>query len=108
MYTVAVWFRVEGGTGQRDILSIYDAAGPTMASCWKSPPTMACGSCTGPRSALPVGDVSNYTYTDGAWYHVAIVKSADAMTLYINGIAAGSAADTVRSVSPSRGSPSAS
>ena len=27
VYTATVWFRVEGGTAQRDILSIYDSAG---------------------------------------------------------------------------------
>ncbi len=45
------------------------------------------------------GGPSVYSLTahaDGAWYHVALVKSAGAMTLYVNGELAGSLADTTQ------------
>ena len=95
VYTAAVWFRVEGGTAQRDILSIYDSAGNhgmLLEIAANSGLRFLHRAPVGPTGGTDL--LSNYTYTDGAWYHVAIVKSAEARTLYINGIAAGSAADT--------------
>jgi hypothetical protein len=36
---------------------------------------------------------TDVAYDDGAWYHAAMVKSADALMLYVNGDLAGSAED---------------
>jgi hypothetical protein len=94
VYTAAVWFRVEGGTGQRDILSIYDSAGNhgmLLEIAANNGLRYLHRAPVGPSGGTDV--LSNYTYTDGAWYHVAVVKSADTKTLYINGIAAASATE---------------
>ena len=39
---------------------------------------------------------STFSCADGAWYHAAIVKTPDTMTLYLNGMPAGSAANTTQ------------
>jgi hypothetical protein len=96
VYSAALWFRVDGGTAERDVLSLYDSAGNHGA-------LVEVRSNSGLRylHRAPVGTsggtdtFSNFTYTDGTWYHAAVVKSADTVTLYINGVPAGSAANTV-------------
>jgi len=83
----ALWFRVDGGTGQRDLLSIYDsasnhgilleiAANEGLRFLHRAP----LGATTG------VDVTSDFTYTDGFWHHAAIVKSDTAVTVYVNGI----------------------
>ncbi len=96
-YTASVWFQVEGGTGNRDILSAYEGTNRhgilleitttgTVRYLHRAP----LGTSGGPSI------YSTTTHADGAWYHVAIVKSANAMTLYVNGELAGSLADTTQ------------
>jgi len=94
-YTAALWLRVEGGTGERDMLSIYDTDG-------------AFGILLAIRAngrvrylhRFPVGvgssgeDIdSNAGFDDGAWYHVAAVKSDTSRSLFINGQLISSVAD---------------
>jgi len=92
-YTMTVWFRVDSA-GQRDILSAYAVgvqhgillevqADGTLRYLHRYP--LGTG-----------GGVNVYTtasYADGAWYHAAIVKSADQITLYVNAEQVGSTAD---------------
>jgi len=97
VYSAAMWFRVDGGTGQRDILSIYDSAGGFGISA-------EIGSDGTFRflHRFPLGSsggtniYSTFSCADGAWYHAAIVKTPDTMTLYLNGMPAGSAANTTQ------------
>jgi hypothetical protein len=93
-YTAALWFRVEGGTGNRDIMSLYDAAGGFG--------TLLEITDTGEIRYLhrfPLGNsggnsvFSGSGYDDGAWYHAAAVKTETSMTLFINGQAIGTVAD---------------
>ncbi len=92
-YTAGLWFRVEGGTGPRDIISIYDSSGAFGVLLELQ------GSGTLRYLKRPLGtsgDKNIYTATtfdDGAWYYVTIVKSADAITMFVNGESAGSTAD---------------
>jgi len=96
-YTVAMWFRVDGGAGNRDLFSAYDSAGGhgillevTGTGTLRFLHRFPFG--TG-------GGTSIYTstaYADGAWYHAVIVKSADTMTLYVDGQRIGSAADSTQ------------
>jgi hypothetical protein len=95
-YTVALWFRVDGGTGQRDLVSIYDELGghgilleigdPATVRFLHRAPV----STTGPATE---SIYSTSTHGDGTWYHVAAVKSATTASLYINGELAASAAN---------------
>ena len=86
VYTMAVWFRVDGGSGSRDILSAYATGvqhgillelqgGGTLRYLHRYP--------------LGTGGGTNIytttTYDDGAWYHAAMVKSENKITLFING-----------------------
>ena len=96
-YTAALWFRVDGGSAERDLLSIYDSAG--------NHGVLVEARTNGALRFLhraPVGTqggtdlYSNFTYTDGAWYHAAVVKSAETMTLYIDGMPAVSAANATQ------------
>jgi hypothetical protein len=95
VYTMALWFRVNGGSGNRDVLSAYargvrhgillevQAAG-TLRYLHRYPLGTA-------------GGANIYTtgaYADGAWYHAAMVKSIDQIALYINGQEVGRTADT--------------
>lgn len=96
-YSVAMWFRVDGGTGNRDIFSAYDSAGGhgillevTGTGTLRFLHRFPFG--TGGGTSIYTSD----TYADGAWYHAAIVKSADTMTLYVNGQRIGSAEDNTQ------------
>jgi hypothetical protein len=93
-YTAALWLRVEGGTAQRDIMSLYDSAGDFG--------TLLEVTATGQIRYLhrfPVGaSGGNNVYSgpghdDGAWYHVAAVKTESSMSLFINGQLVGSVDD---------------
>ncbi|MBN1507660.1 MAG: discoidin domain-containing protein [Sedimentisphaerales bacterium] len=93
-YSAALWFQVQGGTGERDLLSVYDSVGAhgilievrsngALRFLHRAPIATSGGT-----------DVyNNGKYDDAVWYHVAVVKSADTMTMYINGEQAGSAAN---------------
>jgi hypothetical protein len=96
VYTITVWFRVDGTTGDHlDVLSAYA-------------PGVVHGILLEVRSdgvlrylhryPLGTGGGTNIytttTFVDGAWYHAAMVKSVDTIALYINGELVDSAADT--------------
>jgi hypothetical protein len=94
-YSAALWFRVDGGTGERDMLSVYDSAGAhgilvelrgngTIRFLHRAPLGTSGG--TDIYSAV--------TADDGDWYHVAVVKTGQTTTLYINGEVAGTAEDS--------------
>jgi hypothetical protein len=97
-YTVALWFRVDGGTGQRDVFSLYDeqAVGGHGILLEIGDPATVRFLHRSPVSATGGGTsiYSTSTYGDGAWYHLAAVKSATMMYLYINGELAASGADS--------------
>ncbi len=95
VYSAAVWFRVDGGTGERDVLSIYDSVGAHGVLLEVRNNSALRFLHRAPLGTSGGTDIySNDTYTDGAWYHAALIKSADTVTLYVNGAPAGSAADT--------------
>ncbi|MBL7154322.1 MAG: LamG domain-containing protein, partial [Phycisphaerae bacterium] len=92
-YSATLWFRADGGTGERDIFSAYDSAGAHgILLELRSNGTLRY------LHRFPFGtgggaDIySPGAYDDGAWYHAGIVKSAETMTLYVNGERVGSAA----------------
>ena len=97
VYSVAVWFRVTGGTGPRDLLSLYDSAGGHGIAA-------EVGSDGAFRflHRFPFGTTggtniySTFSCADGTWYHAALVKAPDTLTLYLNGMPAGSVPDTTR------------
>ena len=93
-YTAALWLRVEGGTGNRDVMSLYDAAGGFG--------TLIEITGTGQVRYLhrfPLGNSggnnvrSGPGYDDGAWFHVAAVKTDTSMSLFVNGQSVGSVDD---------------
>ena len=98
LYSAALWFRVEGGTDNRDLFSIYDDTTGGHGVLLE----MTGGGTLRFLHRFPLGNsggtsiYSNPTYDDGAWYHVTIVKSTDTMMLYINGELVNSAADATQ------------
>jgi concanavalin A-like lectin/glucanase superfamily protein len=93
-YSASLWFRVDGGTAERDVFSVYNEAGDhgillevTAAGTLRYLHRAPLGTSTGTDLR------SDGVYDDGAWYHAAMVKSADTTTLYVNGMSVGSAAD---------------
>lgn len=92
-YSFAAWFRVDGGAGDRDILSAYTATGGhgiivEVASAGTL--RYLHRSVTGTSGGNNIRTTA--TFADGGWYHVAAVKSAETMTLYVNGESVGSVA----------------
>jgi hypothetical protein len=95
VYTMAVWFRCDGGSAERDILSAY-ATGVQHGILLE---LQGAGTLRFlHRYPLGGGGGNNVytttTYDDGAWYHAAIVKSATEIVLYVNGENEGSTPDT--------------
>jgi len=95
-YTLAAWFRIDGGAGtQRDLLSwctagqlhgvlIEIGTNETMRYLHRAP----LANSGGPSI------YSTATYSDGSWHHLAAVKSAEAMTLYMDGVQAATSSNT--------------
>ena len=94
VYSAALWFRVDGGTGERDVLSVYDSTGAHGILLEVRPDSSLRFLHRAPLGTGGGTDIfSDYVYDDGGWYHAALVKSADTATLYVDGIAAGSSED---------------
>ena len=95
VYTIAFWFRVDNGSGQRDIFSAY-AVGVVHGILLEMQGDGTLRYLH--RYPLGTGGGTNIytttTYDDGAWYHAAMVKTADTIKLYINGEELDTAADT--------------
>jgi hypothetical protein len=94
VYTIALWFRVDGGSAERDILSAY-AKGVRHGILLE---VRADGTLRYlHRYPLGTGGGNNiYTttrYDDGQWYHAAMVKAEGQIRLYINGQEVGSVTD---------------
>jgi len=95
VYTMAVWFRSDGGSGARDLLSAYapgvqhgillelQGAG-TLRYLHRYPLGGSGGSNV----------YTTTTYDDGAWHHAAIVKSETQIVLYVDAENAGSTPDS--------------
>jgi len=103
VYSVAAWLRVSGGTAERDVVSIYNSAGNhgILIEVLNQNATGTNGGLRflhrGPAGSTTGSNFySNFAYTDGGWYHAAIVKSVDTTTAYIDGVPVLSAADTTQ------------
>jgi len=95
LYTIAMWFRVDGGSGDRDILSAKGPTGVngvmleiepdgTLRNLHRFPFTSSGGS----------NIYTTETYDDGAWHHAATVKTASEMILYVDGQEVGTQPDS--------------
>ena len=96
-YTIALWFRIDGGSGDRDILSAKGPSGVNGVLLEIEPDGTLRNLHRFPFSS---GGGSNiYTeasYDDGAWHHVAALKSATEMVLYVDGLQVGSEPDSTQ------------
>jgi len=93
-YSAALWLRVDGGTGARDLLSLYDSTGGhgiLLEITATGQVRFLHRSVVGTQGGANI--YSSPDFNDGAWYHAAAVKSAEGMTLYINGEPVGAVAD---------------
>ncbi len=98
VYTAALWFQVEGGTGNRDLISIFNDAAQhgvllevTSTGGLRFLHRAPAGSTGGDADIR-----DSNKFDDAAWYHAAIVKSAESTTLYINGVPAGTMASAAQ------------
>ena len=93
-YTVSMWFRSEDLTESADLLSLYDAGGGHGIIMELS--DMGAIRYLH-RFPFDTGGGNNiYSgpgFDDGAWYHLAVVKTDTTMTMYINGVSIGSVED---------------
>ena len=84
-YTMAVWFRADRKGGDRDLIAAY-SSGPTFGVLVEFKPdgTMRFlhRSTTGGTGA---DLLTTDSYDDGAWHHVAVVKTAGELIGYIDG-----------------------
>ncbi|MHC4120624.1 MAG: LamG-like jellyroll fold domain-containing protein [Planctomycetota bacterium] len=95
LYTMAIWFRVDGGSGSRDVLS---AKGPTGVNGVLLEIQGAGTLRNLHRFPFASGGGNNIytteTYDDGAWHHAATVKTDSEMILYVDGQEVGRQADS--------------
>ncbi len=92
-YTAMLWLRVDGGSGQRDVLSIYDTAGDHGILLEVQDSGELRYLHRAPLGGTGGTDIySGGAYDDGEWYQVGMVKSADGTVLYLGGMSVGSAA----------------
>jgi hypothetical protein len=94
-YTITLWFRIDGGSGDRDLLSAKGPSGVNGVLLEIEPD----GTLRNlHRFPFASGGGSNiYTeaaYDDGSWHHVAAIKTATEMVLYVDGLQAGSEPDS--------------
>jgi len=100
-YTIALWFRIDGGSGSRDILSAKGPSGVngvlleiqgdgTLRNLHRFPFASGGGS----------NIYTEATYDDGQWHHVATLKTATEMVLYVDGIQVGSEPDNTQFEGP--------
>ena len=86
LYTMAIWFRVDGGSGNRDVLS---AKGPTGVNGVLLEIQGAGTLRNLHRFPFAPGGGSNIysteSYDDGTWHHAATVQTESEMILYIDG-----------------------
>ena len=86
LYTMAIWFRVDGGSGNRDVLSakgptgvngvlLEIQGGGTLRNLHRFPFASGGGS----------NIYSTETYDDGVWHHAATVQTEGEMILYVDG-----------------------
>ena len=97
LYTMAIWFRVDGGSGNRDALS---AKGPTGVNgvlleirddgTLRNLHRFPFASSPGLGNNIYTTD----TYDDGLWHHAATVKTAGEMILYVDGLEVGRQSDS--------------
>jgi len=94
-YTIALWFRVDGGSGSRDILSAKGPSGVngvlleiqgdgTLRNLHRFPFASGGGS----------NIYTEASYDDGSWHHAAAVKTASEMILYVDGQQVGTQPDS--------------
>ena len=96
VYSIALWFRIDGGTGNRDLLSMYNSTGGhgvilelTSANQLRYLHRFPFGTSGG-------NNIYSGTYDVGGWRHVAIAKSAEAMTLYVDGLSVDTLSDSTQ------------
>ncbi len=94
-YSVMLWFRVDGGSGNRMILS---GKGPTGVNGFllqiEGDGTLRDLHRFPFSSGGGTNIYSTDSYDDGAWHHVATVKSASDMVLYVDGQQVGTEPDS--------------
>ena len=98
LYSAAVWFRMDGGSGPRNIFGAYGAAGERYGASMQ----FEADGRLRYVHRFPFGSsggtniFTDTTYSDGVWFHGAIVKTPDTMTLYVNGAIVGTADDSTQ------------
>ncbi len=100
-YTIALWFRIDGGSGDRDLLSAKGPSGVNGVLLEIEPDGTLRNLHRFPFASG--GGTNVYTeasYDDGAWHHVATLKTATEMLLYVDGFQVGSEPDTTQFEGP--------
>ena len=86
LYTMAVWFRVDGGSGDRDILSVKGPTGVNGALLEIEPDgTLRCLHRYPFASGGGTNVYSTEAYDDGVWHHAATVQTESETILYVDG-----------------------
>jgi len=88
LYTMAIWFRVDGGSGDRDILSAKGPTGVNGVLLEIEPDGTIRNLHRFPfasSAALGVNIYTTESYDDGIWHHAATVRTAEEIILYIDG-----------------------
>ena len=95
LYTMAIWFRVDGGSGDRDVLSAKGPTGVNGVLLEINPNGTLRNLHRFPFAPGGGSDiVSTESYDDGIWHHAATVQTESEMILYIDGQEAGRLPET--------------
>jgi len=99
-YTIAMWFRVDGGSGQRDLFGVTNSIGDhgillehghSMAPDGIRYINRAPFSPAGMGAPEEIYTPSNVKVNDDNWHHVAAVRESDtSRLLYVDGVLVGS------------------
>jgi len=100
-YTIALWFRVDGGSGDRDILSAKGPSGVNGVLLEIEPDGTLRNLHRFPFASGGGSDIyTDASYDDGSWHHVAAVKTASEMILYVDGQQVGLEPDSTQFEGP--------
>ena len=94
-FTIEAWVRWDSISAYRRLVSTTNGAFTSTSFCLRLNNSNNIGVFFG-----NTGYTSSSTVTTGTWYHLAVVRKAGAVTLYINGVSAMTATDSMNISDP--------
>lgn len=92
-FTAEAWLRFSDKTQNGDVMGQWDAGASQMSwlILWNGTNQLSMASSVNGSTNVPLGNWA-WTPNNGQWYHLALVRSGTAVTMFIDGVALGSPA----------------